>query len=235
MVAKKDEKKPLAAPDRFCHIVLKSTNRDRLQKWYEDALGMRVQHKSSGLTFMTYDDEHHRIAIAQVPRIFKRPSELQTGLAHFAFAHNTFEDLADAYEARKAKGIKPFWCVNHGMTISMYYADPDGNEVECQVDLLENEEANAFMAGPDFSQNPIGVDFEPEEFVRRVRAKLPTSELAPRRPMKRGIEDVPSPGGLPLIVRVLSTWGSTIIAFAAVATLAWEHQQDIIQLAQLAR
>ncbi|KAJ3334557.1 hypothetical protein HDU93_007758 [Gonapodya sp. JEL0774] len=219
MVTKTSDKQSLVAPTRFCHLVLTSTNRDRLQKWYEDALGMRVQFRSDGITFMTYDSEHHRIAIAQVPPVFKRPAPLQTGLAHFAFAYDTFEQLADAYEARKAKGILPYWCVNHGMTISMYYADPDGNQVECQVDLLENDEANAFMASPEFSDNPIGVDYDPEDFVRRVRAKLPPSELAPRRPMKRTIHDIPTPGGQSLPVRLLGTWGVNIIATVGVALL----------------
>ncbi|KXS09159.1 hypothetical protein M427DRAFT_39477 [Gonapodya prolifera JEL478] len=122
--------------------------------------------KGADIIVMTYDSEHHRIAIAQVPPIFKRKAELQTGLMHFAFAHNTFEDLADAYEARRAKGIKPF----------------------CQV-------------GPNFSQNPIGVDYDPEVFVRRVRAKLPPTELAPRRPMKRSIDDLPSHRGPPVAYR----------------------------------
>ena len=29
----------------------------------------------------------------------------------------------------KAKAIHPYWCVHHGITVSMYYADPDGNQM----------------------------------------------------------------------------------------------------------
>ncbi|KXS13833.1 hypothetical protein M427DRAFT_33509 [Gonapodya prolifera JEL478] len=148
-----DAKKTPVVPSRFCHIVLKSTDRDRRQKWYEDVLGITTSSP----------------------------------------VYDSFDDLVNAYEARKAKGIKPFWCVNHGMSISMYYADPDGNQVECHVDTMTNDEVNAFMATPEFSQNPIGVDFDPEEFVRRVRSNLPASELAPWRVMTRGVGDTPTP------------------------------------------
>jgi hypothetical protein len=36
-----------------------------------------------------------------------------------------------------------------------------------------NEQANAFMAGPGFAQNPIGVEFDPDELVtRRKEGKI---------------------------------------------------------------
>lgn len=53
----------------------------------------------------------------------------------------------------------------------MYYRDPDGNELELQVDNFETvAEAIEFMNGTEFEENPIGVDYDPEEFVRRVRS-----------------------------------------------------------------
>lgn len=56
------------------------------------------------------------------------------------------------------------------VTMSMYFADPDGNGVETQVDNFDTpEECMAFIEGKAFAENPIGVDYDPEEFVRRVR------------------------------------------------------------------
>lgn len=53
----------------------------------------------------------------------------------------------------------------------MYYRDPDGNELELQVDNFETvAEAIEFMNGEKFEENPIGVDYDAEEFVRRVRS-----------------------------------------------------------------
>ncbi len=42
-----------------------------------------------------------------------------------------------------------YLCVHHGMTVSMFYADPDGNQMEFQVEFFGSGEAdNAFTYGP---------------------------------------------------------------------------------------
>lgn len=51
----------------------------------------------------------------------------------------------------------------------MYYRDPDGNNLETQVDNLTVQEANEFMASPEFRENPIGVDFDAEDLVQRLK------------------------------------------------------------------
>ncbi|MEO7337053.1 MAG: biphenyl 2,3-dioxygenase, partial [Caldimonas sp.] len=61
------------------------------------------------------------------------------------------------------------------------YADPDHNQMEFQVDCYgSNEEANAFMFGPNFNANPIGVEFDPEAWLARIRAGAPLSEFLER-------------------------------------------------------
>ena len=48
---------------------------------------------------------------------------------------------------------------------------PDGTEVETQVDNFATaEEGMAFIEGESFSVNPIGVDFDPDILVQRVRS-----------------------------------------------------------------
>jgi hypothetical protein len=54
--------------------------------------------------------------------------------------------------------------------------------MEFQVDsYASNEEANAFMAGPHFAANPIGVEYDPDEWLARLRAGAPASELLLRQ------------------------------------------------------
>ena len=63
----------------------------------------------------------------------------------------------------------------------MYYGEPDGNRMEFQVDShTNNDDANAFMTGPGFGQNPIGVEFDPDDLVKRLRAGEPTANLLVR-------------------------------------------------------
>ena len=48
---------------------------------------------------------------------------------------------------------------------------PDGNQMEFQADsYTSNDDANAFMQGPGFEQNPIGVEFDPDDMLVRLRA-----------------------------------------------------------------
>jgi hypothetical protein len=61
--------------------------------------------------------------------------------------------------------------VNHGGTISLYYADPDGNGVEGFCDVFATPaECNEFLAGPSFQKNPFGVPFDPAEWLDRLNA-----------------------------------------------------------------
>ena len=75
----------------------------------------------------------------------------------------------------------------------MYYSDPDGNQIELQVDNYPTvEEAGDFFFSPAFAKNPIGVDFDPAELARRLRAG--EDELAIKvRPDSgaRGVETIP--------------------------------------------
>ena len=53
----------------------------------------------------------------------------------------------------------------------MYYEDPDGNRIELQVDNFATpEEAYAFMSGPVFAANPIGVEFDPDFVLGKYRS-----------------------------------------------------------------
>jgi hypothetical protein len=56
------------------------------------------------------------------------------------------------------------------MTLSAYYRDPDGNQVETQFDSMTMEQADAFMAGPLFAANPIGINVDFEKLIERFRA-----------------------------------------------------------------
>ena len=76
------------------------------------------------------------------------------------------------------KGIRPVFPINHGPTTSMYYADPDGNQIELQVDNFPSmDECKAWFTSPEFAANPIGVDFDPAALMEKLRAGQPISEL----------------------------------------------------------
>ena len=50
------------APSRFCHVVYKTHHYDEMIEWYLKVFQARIQHRGDRLCFLTYDDEHHRMA-----------------------------------------------------------------------------------------------------------------------------------------------------------------------------
>lgn len=156
------------SPSTFAHVVLRTPNFKAMNDFYKTFLGAKASYENGSLSFLTYDEEHHRVAIVAVPGTGAKVKS-SAGLEHMAFGFDTLDDLCLTYRQRKEAGIEPTWCVNHGPTTSIYYTDPDGNMIETQVDNFDTvEEANAFMTSKSFEENPIGTDFDPEELIRRL-------------------------------------------------------------------
>ena len=159
----------MASPIKFAHVVLKTKQYEEMVSWWCNFLGAQVRHGNDFLSFLSYDDEHHRIAIARMPHLADRAADT-VGVEHFAFTYASLDDLFGQYERMKAAGIAPYWTINHGMTLSAYYRDPDGNQVETQVDSMTMEEADEFMNGPLFAENPIGINVDFDALAARHRA-----------------------------------------------------------------
>jgi catechol-2,3-dioxygenase len=176
---------PRIRPAKFAHVVYRTRRFDQMLRWYESVFDAKVQYQNAALAFLTYDDEHHRFALANLALL--KPEGTDTdrhgmiGVDHVAYTYASLNDLVENYAQLREKGIRPYWCVHHGITVSMYYADPDGNQMEFQVESYSStEEANAFMYGPHFSANPIGVEYDPEDWLARLRAGAPMSDFLVR-------------------------------------------------------
>ena len=164
-------------PTKFAHFVLRTKHFTEALAWYQKVLGAEVVFNNDFLAFLTYDDEHHRLALVNDPAS-EVPEKRPPGLDHVAYTYASMEDLLGSYERLKSEGIMPVWTINHGPTTSMYYADPDGNRVELQIDNFESVETlNAWFKSGEFAKNPIGVEFDPERLVERYRAGDPIEAL----------------------------------------------------------
>ena len=167
--------KPIA-PSLFAHFVLKSSNAAAMVDWYTTVLNMRIVYRDDMLSFLTYDDEHHRLAIINIGGLHA-PDDKSTGLSHVAYAFPRIGDLLATYRRLKARGIEPFWPVHHGPTVSLYYHDPDGNAVELQVDCFDKAGAAAYFHTEAFRKNPVGVVFDPEVLASPYEAGAPEADL----------------------------------------------------------
>ena len=62
--------------------------------------------------------------------------------------------------------------------MSLYYADPDGNQIELKVDNFDTyEEQHAWMRSAAFAHNPIGAPFDMDALAAQLRAGVPARQL----------------------------------------------------------
>ena len=167
-------------PIKFAHVVLKTTRYEEMLSWWNKVLSSKVRYGNDFISFLSYDDEHHRVAFVQLPEL-QKPSDKAWGLAHVAYTLGNLGQLLGTYRRLKADGILPVRTINHGPTVSMYYKDPDGNQVELQVDAFDKAGAASYFNTEPFAQNPIGVLFDAEKMCADYEAGVPESELL-RRP-----------------------------------------------------
>ena len=172
--------KAIASPAKLAHMVLRTSRYAEQIAWYKTVLGASTTFQDEHLAFLTYDDEHHRVAILNMPGL-KDQSAVVAGVHHIAFTYAGLADLLDTYARLKGLGILPIVSINHGPTTSLYYSDPDGNQIELQVDNFETmEESTGFFYSEQFAINPIGVDVDPEDLIRRLRAGESEADLKRR-------------------------------------------------------
>ena len=162
----------MAKPVKFAHVVYMTRRFDEMIAWYRDVFEAEVVYQNPALAFLTYDDEHHRFAFANLDVLNPGGSDDrgEIGVNHVAYTYSGIGDLLDTYARLKRAGISPYWPVHHGTTLSLYYTDPDGNRMEFQVDCGTAEEAKALMETTAYAANPVGVMFDPEALLARFES-----------------------------------------------------------------
>lgn len=170
------------SPRKFAHVVYRTRRFNEMLSWYQTVFGATVNCENPVLAFLSYDDEHHRMALINLDVLKPEPGESDErgmiGVDHVAYTYSSLEDLLENYKQLKDAGIAPYWCVHHGMAASMYYADPDGNQMEFSVDVFPTgAEAVRYMHGAGFVENPVGVEYDPDELLEEIRAGKSASDF----------------------------------------------------------
>jgi catechol-2,3-dioxygenase len=165
---------------RLAHIVLQTSRLDEMKNWYQAVLGTRTVFETPRAAFMTFDDEHHRLALVTLPELQERTSRT-VGMAHSAYAFPGLQELLGRYRELRSAAIEPLVPIQHGVTTSLYYRDPDTNTVELQVDNFATaDEATAYMQGPEYSADSAGPTFDPEAMAVALESGTPVGELTNR-------------------------------------------------------
>ncbi|MBI2800482.1 MAG: VOC family protein [Gammaproteobacteria bacterium] len=176
-------------PSKLAHYVIRAKHFQEMLAWYRKVFYLHTSFEAPVIAFLTYDEEHHRIAFLNTEHL-PAPDMMRTGIDHVAFTYGSLGDLLHTWARLKAENIEPFWCINHGMSTSMYYRDPDGNEIELQVDNFATmEECKGWFASEHFAVNPLGVDFDPGAMLAKLQSGVPEAEL-----LRQGAAPVPPEG-----------------------------------------
>ena len=155
------------------HVTIKTSRLDEMIKWYEFVLGAEVQFRDAGAAWMTNDAANHRVAFLSVPGLSDDADKIRhNGMHHLAFEYDGFADLMSSYDRMRKGAVEPAFCLDHGLTISLYYRDPEGNFVELQSDNFSDWKLSGeFMrTSPDFAANPIGTFFDPAKVYDEFRS-----------------------------------------------------------------
>jgi catechol 2,3-dioxygenase len=163
------------------HVNLKTPRLQEMVDWYSAVLDCVVIHFYEGGAWLTNDEANHRIAFLTSPLIEDDPDRFShAGMHHVAFEYDSVDALLDNYVRLKDEiGAEPHMCLDHGMTISFYYVDPDGNSVEMQADWFGDwSKSKRFMQeAPEFKADPIGTFLEPDRVVAARREGASIDEL----------------------------------------------------------
>src|ERR671935_217285 len=112
------------------HVVLGVRDPQRSVKFYTEALGMELVNvlDEMQMAFFSFGERDHDLAVIKVPDDQPVGS---SGLAHSAFEiDGGSEQLQEIHDELMKRGVEVEMTMDHVVTRSLYFLDPDGNRLE---------------------------------------------------------------------------------------------------------
>ncbi len=134
------------------HCGLTTGNLDAMLAWYGKVLGMTVYARVAApagspfktVAFATNDEVNHRLSFFETPGLpVDDDRDKHSRVQHIAFEYKTLDDLLGTYLRLKKLGIPLLWAADQFIQTALYYADPDGNIVELNVNNFTERSASA--------------------------------------------------------------------------------------------
>ncbi len=127
----------MVKPKRLGHLVLSVRDLDTSVKFYEEVMGLHVTNVwPNEVIFMSAgDDSSHELALISVGPDAPGPEENRVGLNHYAWELESFEELQELYLDLKQRDVKIAGVDDHGISLGVYFFDPDGNVIEAFNEL----------------------------------------------------------------------------------------------------
>ena len=183
------------------HVNLKTTRLQEMIDWYGKVVGSKPTFQFPGGAWLTNDGANHRIALLTSSKISDDPDKLiHTGMHHVAFEYDACDGLLDTFSRLSEIGILPHMSLDHGMTISFYYVDPDGNSVELQYDNFGDwrKSTEWMRTSPEFRATRSGFRSIRQRWSRRARPGASRDDLHRRAYAGEFVPSTPPDPRMPL-------------------------------------
>jgi catechol-2,3-dioxygenase len=124
------------------HVVLKVRDLERSAAFYRDVIGLkevaRGQFTARIVFFSATGENHHDLALLRVGDSAPSPIPTSVGLYHVAVQLADWDAVKQAHALLAERGLLR-GTADHGVSRSLYTADPDGNEIELYCDTPREE------------------------------------------------------------------------------------------------
>ncbi len=173
------------------HYALGTTNLDAMIDWYRKVLGMTINYRStmpagapfSATAFVSNDEVHHRLVFFEMPGLGNDSDKARhSRVQHVAYEYETLDDLLGTYVRLKGLGILPVMAVDEGMQTAFYYADPDRNTVELNVNIYGNDwtATEHMKAQSSLGDRPRRMFVDPDKMIEARKAGASLLEVHER-------------------------------------------------------
>lgn len=130
---------------RAGHVVLGVRDAQRSIDFYTKVLGMELVTflEEMQMAFFSFGVRDHDLAVIKVPDDQPVGS---SGLAHSAFEiEGGSEELQHLYDGLTQRGVEVEMTLDHVVTRSLYFLDPDGNRIEFYAQMIDGPAAKQYM------------------------------------------------------------------------------------------
>ena len=183
--------KAAVTPGGINHLVINVRDMEESHKFWTEVLGFKEVGRSSRRPMRFYSGDHsgqmnhHDIALCENPNLPPPPAEYAMfdspwAINHIAITMPNREAWLQQLASVRHKGVKFQRRVNHGMTHSLYIADPNGYGVEVLYELPRAVWGDNIQGALDFAE-PVATEgddafVDDTDYPHFGKAKAPAAE-----------------------------------------------------------